>query len=288
MFEIAQGTFDLPYDEKMSYEAKIATEGYAGYKAQGQRELAPGVFDRTELYSFAKFIPGYERRQPPFVQSHLDEIKDFSRHMHETGRKLMVLMALILELPETYFSDQHRYEGHSDCNLRFMKYGTWDAELLKKLGEANLVRGHTDFGSLTMLFRQPVAGLQVQTAEGDWKWVRAHPGSITVNIADSLDFVSGGYLKSSVHRVAQPPPDQTHFDRLGVVYFMRPENEMPLDVVDSPVIKEAGTVSRQGSAAGMTAGEWCKARTKNNAKRTMAELDETLVVNGVEVKKHGY
>lgn len=215
MFRIAQGIFDLPLDEKMLYEAHIATTGYAGYKATGQRELAPGVYDNTEMYSFNKFIPGYERRQPPFVQEHYDEIQQFSRHMHGIGSKLLVLMALILEIPEEHFSNKHRYEGPSEDNLRLMKYNKWDPEKAKKLGDANLVRGHTDFGSLTMLFRQPVAGLQVQTPENEWKWVRPHPGSITVNIADALDFMSGGYLKSSIHRVAQAPADQVQYDRLG-------------------------------------------------------------------------
>jgi isopenicillin N synthase-like dioxygenase len=30
-----------------------------------------------------------------------------------------------------------------------------------------------------------------------------------------------GYLKSSIHRVVAPPPDQAHLDRLGLLYFLR-------------------------------------------------------------------
>jgi isopenicillin N synthase-like dioxygenase len=79
---------------------------------------------------------------------------------------------------------------------------------------------HTDFGSLTLLFRQPIAALQVLINE-QWKWVKPYPGSITVNIADVLDFLTNGYLKSSVHRVRAPPADQAHLDRLGLLYFLR-------------------------------------------------------------------
>lgn len=70
------------------------------------------------------------------------------------------------------------------------------------------------------LFHQPVAGLQVQTASG-WKYVRSEEDSIIVNVADALDFLSGGYLKSTVHRVVRPPPDQADKPRLSLIYFSR-------------------------------------------------------------------
>lgn len=45
-------------------------------------------------------------------------------------------------------------------------------------------------GSLTLLFRQPVAALQVLTKEGDWKWVKPQSDALTVNIADALQFLT--------------------------------------------------------------------------------------------------
>lgn len=52
--------------------------------------------------------------------------------------------------------------------------------------------GHTDFGSLTLLFSQHVAGLQIRTPEGDWKYVKHVDGGITCNIADTLSFLTNG------------------------------------------------------------------------------------------------
>lgn len=46
-------------------------------------------------------------------------------------------------------------------------------------------------GSLTLLFRQPVAALQVLTKEGTWKWVKPQTDALTVNIADALQFLTG-------------------------------------------------------------------------------------------------
>jgi isopenicillin N synthase-like dioxygenase len=81
--------------------------------------------------------------------------------------------------------------------------------------------GHTDLGTVTLLFRQPVAALQILNSEGDWKWVRPQDGTITINTCDALTALTGGFIKSSVHRVRAPPQDQAHVDRLGVLYFAR-------------------------------------------------------------------
>lgn len=50
---------------------------------------------------------------------------------------------------------------------------------------------HSDMGSLTLLFRQPVAALQVLTKNGTWKWVKPQTDALTVNIADALQFLTG-------------------------------------------------------------------------------------------------
>lgn len=45
-------------------------------------------------------------------------------------------------------------------------------------------------GSLTLLFRQPVAALQVLTKDGSWKYVQPQMDALTVNIADALQFMT--------------------------------------------------------------------------------------------------
>lgn len=58
--------------------------------------------------------------------------------------------------------------------------------------------GHTDFGSLTLLFRQPIAALQIKMPDGSWKYVKPYPESITVNIADVLQFWTNGMSHISI------------------------------------------------------------------------------------------
>lgn len=143
----------------------------------------------------------------------------------------------------------------------------------------------TELGSLTLLFRQPIAALQIRMADGSWKWVKPYPGSITVNIADVFQFWTAGYLKSSVHRVVAPPPDQAHLDRLGLLYFLRPAHDLELKTIDSPLLKRLGLKPEKDEGEGIKAGDWVKARVKGNLERAPKGGHlEKEVIGGIKVK----
>jgi isopenicillin N synthase-like dioxygenase len=145
-----------------------------------------------------------------------------------------------LELPENYLKDLHQYEAKSEDHLRYMHYTRYTPEETAKIGhlwtqgarqEIVLSRisltllpaiGHTDLGSYTLLARQNVAALQIKdNVTGEWKWAKPQPGTFTVNSCDALSFLTGNYIKSTVHRVSSPPKDQAHLNRLGLLYFAR-------------------------------------------------------------------
>ncbi|UKZ82961.1 hypothetical protein TrVFT333_010762 [Trichoderma virens FT-333] len=265
-FAIGKEVFKLPMEEKLRFRAELETGGYNGYKPLGLREIAPGIFDNTEIYNIGKFIPAYERPQPEIINQNRGEIEQFARHIHDhIVGKLLVLCAILLELPEDYFLNCHRYDEKSDCHLRYMKYYR-RTEAENRALDNVWVKGHTDFGSLTLLFRQPVSALQVRTPEGNWRWVRPYPESITVNLADSLDFLTNGYLKVPFTGLSAHPRSaraSTVLERLGYD-----------KVADS-------------SAVGITAGEWVKARVakgvaKDNKPRS--EVGEQAIVGGLTAK----
>ena len=128
----------------------------------------------------------------------------------------------------------------------------------------------------------------MRTGDGKWKWVKPYPGSITVNLADSLEFITNGFLKSSIHRVVAPPPDQANIDRLGVLYFVRPEDNMELKPVESAVIRKLGLEPEQGGAQGITAGEWVKARVANGVGKgkIRSEQKEVEILPGAPKAKY--
>ncbi|KAH7348608.1 2OG-Fe(II) oxygenase superfamily protein [Rhexocercosporidium sp. MPI-PUGE-AT-0058] len=285
-FAIGKEFFNLDIEEKLKYRADLENGGYNGYKPIGLREIAPGYFDNTEIYNIPKFIPRYERAHPTLINENWAEISKFGRYIHkEVVSKLLVLFAILLELPEDFFLKTHRYSEKSDCHLRYMKYHARTPEVNQAINNV-WVKGHTDFGSLTLLFRQPVAALQVRTPQETWKYVKPYPGSITVNIADSLSFLTNGYLRSSIHRVVAPPPDQAHLDRLGVLYFVRPEDDLELKTISSPLLGRLG-LDKQADGPVLTAGEWVKARVAKNVSRagdSTKENGEQEIIKGVSAK----
>lgn len=283
-FAIGRELFALPEAEKLKHKAHLEVGNYNGYRPKGTIELFPGLRDNVEMYNVFKQLPALQRSHPDIIHQHHDEIEHFQRHIaQDIVPKLLTLIAIILELPEDTLVNGHKYDDISECHLRYIIYRARSAEENARF--QNLYsRGHTDFGSLTLLFRQPVAALQIRTHSGDWKWVKPHPGSITVNIADVLQFWTNGYLKSSVHRVVAPPPDQAHLDRLGVMYFVRPTNDLTLKNLDSPVLKRSG-LRGDDKAEDVKAGDWVKARVKGNSDPAKKEgLKEKTYVGGLKAQ----
>lgn len=102
---------------------------------------------------------------------------------------------------------------------------------------------HSDYGSITLLFRLPgQAGLQLRTDEG-WVDVPVNPDHTTlreppilVNIGDLLSFWTNGMLKSTVHRVTFSGGEERH----SMAYFCHPLDDARLEAVPSKVIEQFG------------------------------------------------
>ena len=150
----------------------------------------------------------------------------------------------MLELPPDYFSSRHLYNSKSEDHLRYMVYHP-RSESEDALVQNTWSRAHTDFGSLTLLWSQNVAGLQIKTKEGDWKYIPPVDGGIICNVGDALQFWSAGYLKSTTHRVVRPPKDQVDQDRLGLFYFVRPGNDVDIAPAPSPLLMRLGLVKAE-------------------------------------------
>ncbi|KAI4741621.1 Clavaminate synthase-like protein [Aureobasidium sp. EXF-12298] len=271
-FALGREFYDLPLEERLKHHNIKALESgdYNGYRPAGLRSLAPGVTDNIQVYNLPKFDGHHQREHPPVLQDHIDEIETFSRKCHsEVVVKLLRLFALLLEVDEEFFVKDHVYDDFGEDHLRYMHYAARSAEENAKVGEL-YTPGHTDLGSVTLLFRQPVAALQILNNESQWKWVKPQDATITINTCDALTALTGGYVKSSVHRVRTPPSDQAHIDRLGVLYFARPNNHVILDPIKSPVLDRLGHTSNDFTKLDqhLTMQEWVKARQTQQQRRT--------------------
>jgi isopenicillin N synthase-like dioxygenase len=107
------------------------------------------------------------------------------------ARRLLILHAIILELPEDYFLKMHDYNLPSEDFIRMMLSRPRTRENHVTTEPFN-IGGHADFSSLTLLFEQNVLGLQMLSREGEWLWVKPVKGGITVNAGESLQHMTKG------------------------------------------------------------------------------------------------
>ncbi|KAI0005603.1 hypothetical protein F4779DRAFT_49631 [Xylariaceae sp. FL0662B] len=279
-FALGREFYALPLEEKLKYhnEQDLERGEYNGYRPAGRRVLGNGIRDNVQVYNIPKFDGYHTRKQPAVLQDHIEEIETFSRKCHEeVVLKLLRLFALLLELPdEEQLARQHRYEARGEDHLRYMHYAARSAAENARVGDL-YSPGHTDLGTVTLLFRQPVCALQILDGQGRWKWVRPQDGTITINTCDALTALTGGLVKSSVHRVHAPPADQAHVDRLGVLYFARPNNDVVLDPIrNSPLLDRLGLTSNVFTELGqhhLTTEQWVKVRqTQQQRPRVEAKV----------------
>ncbi|WRT68170.1 uncharacterized protein IL334_005145 [Kwoniella shivajii] len=272
-FSIGKRIFDLPLAEKVKYGADTKSFSYNGYTGPAVYEPDSTEYDprhNIQSYNIPKFIPDFpgKERHPPVVQENWETIERFAKTVHKNViERLLIIFAIVLELQdEQYFVKRHLYDvrGEDPVNAEAKKlYST----------------GHTDLGSITLLFKQPVAGLQVLNNDGRYRWVKAVPGT-----ADTLSLLSGRYLKSSIHRVSVPPADQKHLDRHGVLFFIRPNNDVLVEVVkDSPLLQKEGVYDTLEERENpLTVGTWVNERQKHIFKNVYNITDAGQGKEGAE------
>lgn len=162
-------------------------------------------------------------------------------------------------LDEGWFTERHHCDATNTSVLRLLYYpsnkGSPGGEEVVRAG------AHTDYGSLTLLFRLPgQPGLEILTESGMWVPVPVDPSTndaqqngshqaassnaervpILVNIGDVLSYWTNGLLKSTKHRVVLPEGGGE--DRYSMAYFYQPDDDAELVEVPSPVVKQAANV----------------------------------------------
>ncbi len=133
-------------------------------------------------------------------------------------------IALYLELPENYFDAKVR---HGNSILRPIHY--YPIENPDSV-PADAVRAaeHGDINLITLLMGASADGLQVLRRDGKWIPITALPEQLVVNVGDMLERLTNKKLKSTIHRVVNPPRELMNLPRYSIPFFMHPRSEMSL------------------------------------------------------------
>tara|TARA_B100001094_G_scaffold51658_1_gene47153 strand:+ start:666 stop:1616 length:951 start_codon:yes stop_codon:yes gene_type:complete len=202
------------------------------------KEHAKGrnVGDLKEFWHFGQYVknePELENKYPKNVM--VDELEEFNsvgqktyELLEETGRHVLGAIACYLNLDETYF-DKHIFNGNSI--LRAIHY----PPITQEPNRAERAAAHGDINLITLLMGAQGKGLQVLSNNGEWVDAIAEDDEIIVNIGDMLSRHTNNKLKSTIHRVVNPPKDLWNSSRYSIPFFLHPRLEMPLDCIESCV-----------------------------------------------------
>ena len=149
--------------------------------------------------------------------------------LEATGLNMLRAIALYLGLEEDYFDDK---ASKGNSILRQIHY--FPIENPDEIpDDAVRAAEHGDINLITLLMGASADGLQVLRRDGKWIPITALPDQIVVNVGDMLDRLTNHKLKSTIHRVVNPPRELMHTSRYSIPFFMHPRSEMDLTCLES-------------------------------------------------------
>ena len=224
--------FALPDAVKQKYEIP-GLAGQRGYIGKG-KEHAKGrnTGDLKEFYHVGQEVEDNDpikKEYPANVwPAEVEELQviglDVYRRLEKTGVQMLKAIALYLHLPEDYFDAKVK---HGNSILRPIHYfPIEDPDSVP----ADAVRAaeHGDINLITLLMGASADGLQVLRRDGKWIPITAMPEQLVVNVGDMLERLTNKKLKSTIHRVVNPPRHLMNNPRYSIPFFMHPRSEMSL------------------------------------------------------------
>ncbi|KAK7970367.1 hypothetical protein PG988_009440 [Apiospora saccharicola] len=245
VFATAAKYFRLPTEEKMKH-CWTTPEANRGYSAPGRekttqltdindvkklREGNPDIKESLEIGREGE--PGHPNHWPEetgelvgFKSAMLD-FHDKCKDMHV---EVMRAIAVAMDLDEKFFDC---FTDVGDNTLRLLHY----PEVRKDVFTINpgQVRAgaHSDYGSITLLFQDQRGGLQVKSPTGVFVDATPIEDTCVVNAGDLLARWSNDTIKSTIHRVVEPPSGDgdVYPARYSIAYFCNPNYKSYIEAI---------------------------------------------------------
>jgi len=229
-----QRFFALPETEKR--RVAITRDNYRGYIPFGAFTPNAGVGepDRYEGYKLHFDVAPDDpirsdcslygpNRWPDRPEDLRDAALDYWRHMDAVATRLLGGFALALGLEEEYFAPAFSYPLTSMTLLHYPPH---------PVGAGGFgIHPHKDTDAFTILWPDPVGGLELRPRDGEWIDVDCPPEVLVVNVGDMMELWSGGRFVSTPHRVI----NRTGRERYGFPYFAVPRHDIKVAPVVEPM-----------------------------------------------------
>ncbi|KAI9698687.1 MAG: hypothetical protein M1836_003797 [Candelina mexicana] len=247
VFDESAKFFDRPKEQKMSL-AWTTPQSNRGYVAYGREK----VLDENDKEAIAKLraanpdlkesmeigregVPECPNNWPDRFDAQGETFKSvmqsFYLKCHSLQMEVMRSMALGLGLQQGFFDE---YVNVGENNLRLLHYPAVEKSVfLKNKGQVRAGE-HSDYGSITLLIQDDRGGLQVLSPNGTFIDATPIPDTIVVNAGDLMARWSNDTIKSTKHRVVEPPVDgegTVHPARYSVAYFCNPNYDKLIEAI---------------------------------------------------------
>jgi 2-oxoglutarate dioxygenase / 2-oxoglutarate/L-arginine monooxygenase/decarboxylase len=229
--------FRRPFREKTSHVSDLT---FSGYVASGEEETA-GERDGSEIFTVCPDIPERDLRvvqgwpchgpAPWPSLAYAAAMKNHMRAVGAIGERLLRLTALGLDLGDIdHFTRLTENGWH---HMRVLRFPPADATSERGIG------AHTDYGLLVIAAQDDVGGLYIRPPvpgeergrnwlpgesmagryenEEPWTYVTPVPAVFTVFPGDIMQFITGGALLSTPHKVRLADRE-----RYTLAYFHEP------------------------------------------------------------------
>lgn len=233
LYEYVQQFFSLPADKKRKYEIPELA-GQRGYTSFG-KEHAKGsdAPDLKEFFQYGQTVPENHPLKPEYPDNvSVPEVSGFNetlfkayRAFEKSGKSLLQAIALYLGLNENYFDD---FVEEGNSIVRAIHYPPITVEPKSAIRAEQ----HEDINLITLLVGASAGGLEILTKQNEWVGVTSLPDQIVVNVGDMLQRLTNNKLKSTTHRVVNPPRELWHTSRFSIPFFLHPKSAMDLSALE--------------------------------------------------------
>jgi isopenicillin N synthase-like dioxygenase len=245
--KVSREFFALPDEVKQRYGVAVGGHGWIGpgAEANGYAEGTETPPDLKESYSLGAetatgdpevdriwFAPNVWPQEVPQLHALVSEYTAAVRLLSDD---LLALFSHALGLPANPWATM------SDRPTWTMNINHYPPVSVVGEPEPGQFRigPHTDFGTVTVLDREPGAGgLQVYSEAEGWEDAPYDPDALTVNIGDLLEYWSGRRWPSGRHRVLPPQPEAPEEDLVSLIYFYEANH----DALVTPLARPVGRV----------------------------------------------
>jgi isopenicillin N synthase-like dioxygenase len=257
-YSSSKAFFAAPVDLKRRYEVP-GMAGQRGYTSFGKEHAKQSqVADLKEFFQIGQEVPADHPLKSHYPDNVVvDEVPEFSQMgrdlyqaFEKAGGELLEAIAIYLNLPDGYF-DQYITSGNSI--LRAIHY----PPITQEPASAIRAEQHEDINLITLLVGASAGGLQLLNSEGQWVAIMPAADEIVINVGDMLQRLTNNYLKSTTHRVVNPPREEWHLPRLSIPFFLHPVSNMDLTCLDACV-----TADNPLQYEPITAGEYLDERLR--------------------------